>query len=223
MNLINTKQQDIVQNIGLLGGTFDPIHYGHIKPVIAAAQWLGLDEVKLMPAHIPPHKNNTFANAQQRLAMVELVCQQYSMLTYDARELKRNQPSFTVTTLKEIKKDQPNSRLFFFIGMDSLINFTTWHNYQEILHYCHLVVSTRPNYQLAQLDTIGKNFLAQHRVNSPEQAKAHAAGHILLAPDYFYPISSTQIRAQLQQQNYPSEHLPEVVLNYIIEQKLYNG
>ena len=223
MNLINTKQHNVVENIGLLGGTFDPIHYGHIKPVIEAAQWLGLDKVKLMPAHIPPHKNTTFANTKHRLAMVELVCQQYAMLTCDARELKRNQPSFTVTTLKEIKKEQPNTRLFFFIGMDSLINFTTWHNYQEILHYCHLVVSTRPNYQLAQLDSIGKKFLEQHRVNSPEQAKRHHAGHILLAPDYFYPISSTQIRRQLQQQNYPSEHLPEAVLNYIIKQKLYNG
>ncbi len=221
-----TKQVNLdnnAENIGILGGTFDPIHYGHIKPTLAAAKWLALDKVKLMPAHIPPHKPTTYASSKQRLAMVKLVCQQYPTFTYDARELNRNTPSFTVETLQEIKAEQPNSRLFFFIGMDSFINFCTWHHYPKILQLCHLVVSARPNYTLTNLDDLGKNLLNKHQLKSPSQAKICDAGGILLAPEYHYDISSTTIREIFNTPKIAKQHLPEAVFDYIVEQKLYNS
>jgi nicotinate-nucleotide adenylyltransferase len=215
---VNTKEK----NIGILGGTFDPIHYGHIKPALKAAQWLALDEIKLMPAHIPPHKSTTYANAKQRLAMVNLVCQQYPIFSAEPCELLRNSPSFTVDTLELLKKTHKNTRFYFFIGMDSLINFTSWHNYTKILSLCHLVVLSRPSYSLEQVDDLGKQLLNKHLTCTIDETKKVNSGHIIVAPTCHYDISSTQLRAQIKQGIIDKKHLPSTIFEYIMEQKLYS-
>ena len=88
--------------IGILGGTFDPIHFGHINPAINTAKWLELSQLILLPAHIPPHKSQTKASALHRKAMVSLVCDDYPLFKLDDRELLRSSPSYTVETLKEM-------------------------------------------------------------------------------------------------------------------------
>ena len=148
-----------LKRIAILGGTFDPIHHGHLKPAQQVANWLKLEKLVLLPAHIPPHKNGTYANASQRKAMVELVCEHDKLFHIDSRELTRTSPSYTVETLKEIKSENPHSQLFFIIGMDSLLNFTSWHQWQEILMLCHLVVNNRPQYEFASINIQTKNLL----------------------------------------------------------------
>jgi len=219
MNTVKTNQR--VETLGILGGTFDPIHYGHIKPTIKSAKVLGLSQVLLLPAHIPPHKSNTIANVQQRTAMVELACQSHSLFTVDLRELKRNSFSYTVTTLKEIKKQYPATTLCFFMGMDSLLNFTKWHHWQEILTLCHLIVNARPGYDLTQLNSATRALLALHQIDSPCEINQQSSGGILMTKHTELNISSTELRHKFKQ-NLSCQHLlPINIIDYIKSQKLY--
>jgi len=211
--------------IGILGGTFDPIHFGHINPAINAAKWLKLSQLTLLPAHIPPHKNQTTASALHRKAMVSLVCDGSPLFKLDDRELLRNSPSYTVETLKEIKKEQPQSQLFFIIGMDSLLSFTSWHQWREILSNCHLVVNARPEHSLESANDETRMLLEQFLVKNIEEIGDKPAGNIIIREHGNWSISSTQIRAKLSSQSKNkqniSDFLPESVKNYIQQQKLY--
>jgi len=206
--------------LGILGGTFDPIHYGHLQPVIESAKWLNLSKVLLLPAHIPPHKNITFASPQQRRAMVELACKEHALFTLDARELKRNSPSYTVTTLKEIKQQYPNTTLCFFMGMDSLLNFTSWYHWQEILTLCHLVVNARPGYDLSQVNDATKALLAQHQIYNVD-SKHQQSGGILITSTTELAISSTEIRKRFTKKLPCQQFMSANIIGYIKDQQLY--
>ena len=218
---VNKEQQEQIQRIGLFGGTFDPIHNGHINSAKHLAHWLALDKISIIPSHIPPHKNNTEVSALHRENMVKLVCQQQPLFTLDNRELNKKSTSYTVETLIEIKQQQPNSRLFFLIGMDSLQSFTTWHRWQDILQLTHLVVSSRPGYLLTENNQATTDLLTQYQVTDLAKTHQQQAGCILLAPISDHDISSTQIRAQLKKQASIKDLLPETVSNYINRYKLY--
>ncbi|WDE00590.1 nicotinate-nucleotide adenylyltransferase [Thalassomonas actiniarum] len=208
-------------DIGILGGTFDPIHLGHLNPARELLKWLGLDHLILMPAAIPPHKAGTSASAQQRAQMVKLACEQEQVFHCDERELKRQSTSYTLDTLLEIKKEHPHQRIFFVIGMDSLFTFTKWHKWQEILTLCHLVVNTRPGYELADMPIDTRQLLARHQVADVAALKQNLAGNIILAPESRWDISSTQIRQQLKSGRDCQHLLPAPVLAYIRQHQLY--
>ncbi|WDE03853.1 nicotinate-nucleotide adenylyltransferase [Thalassomonas viridans] len=208
-------------DIGILGGTFDPIHLGHINPAKELLRWLGLKELVLMPAAIPPHKAGTSASARQRADMVKLVCGQEKVFHCDERELKRAATSYTLATLLEIKKEHPHQRIFFIIGMDSLFTFTRWHKWQEILTLCHLVVNTRPGYETADMPADTRQLLARHQVTDVGALKQSMAGHIILAPESRWDISSTGIRQQLKSGEDCRHLLPAPVLTYIRQHNLY--
>jgi len=212
------------KRLAILGGTFDPIHNGHIIPAKNVAKWLGIDRISILPAHLPPHKNTVSASAQQRVDMVKLVCENEALFDCDERELKRTSLSYTVDTLKEIKNEHgSNSRIFFIIGMDSLLNFTQWHQWQEILTLCHLVVNCRPDYPLNNLSTATHDLLSKHRLNKEIQVKdiQTNAGYILFPPEIHLAISSTVIKAKIKAQQNCQELLTKNVLNYIEKQQLY--
>jgi nicotinate-nucleotide adenylyltransferase len=155
------------KSIAILGGTFDPIHYGHILPAQHVRTWLGVDHITLLPAHIPPHKQTTTVNSIHRTAMVRLICQHEAGFICDARELNRSSHSYTVESLKEIKAESPNTQLFFIIGMDSLHTFMQWHQWEEILTLCHLVVNTRPHYHISQLPSTTQQLVKRcHYANT---------------------------------------------------------
>ena len=211
------------KNIAILGGTFDPIHNGHIIPAKHVAQWLGIDQISLMPAHLPPHKNTVSASAQQRVDMVQLVCNNEPLFDCDQRELKRSSLSYTIDTLKEIKNSHTNTRIFFIIGMDSLLTFTQWHQWQEILTLCHLVVNCRPNYPLGTLGASTQELLAKHKLGLEFQPQyiTKDAGYILFPSNVQLEISSTAIKTRIKAQQNCQELLPENVLNYIEKHQLY--
>jgi len=207
--------------LGILGGTFDPIHYGHLKPVIDTAQWLGLSKVLLLPAHIPPHKQTTFASAQQRNNMVKLACKEHPLFSLDTRESNRNSPSYTSTTLNEIKQQYPTKTLCFFMGMDSLLNFTSWYNWQEILTLCHLVINARPGYDLNQVNNETKMLLKQHQVITPDVINKKNSGCILITTQTQVAISSTELRKNLAQNLPCQQFMPTTIIDYIKNQQLY--
>ncbi|MGL4984493.1 MAG: nicotinate-nucleotide adenylyltransferase, partial [Plesiomonas sp.] len=127
--------------IGLYGGTFDPIHRGHIEPVSALATEIGLTQVRLLPNNLPPHRPQPHANAQQRADMVALVCQQYPLFVPDLRELAHSNPSYTINTLEDIRQEIGTEQpLAFIIGQDSLLSLPTWHRWQALLGVAHLIV-----------------------------------------------------------------------------------
>jgi len=208
--------------IGLLGGTFDPIHKGHIEPAKHVFTQFHLDKILVIPAHKPPHKNTTQAATEHRVNMAEIVCNNETCFTLDTREINRTSISYTIDTLKEINIEFPNSELFFIMGMDSLLSFTRWHLWQNILKRCHLVVNTRPGYNLLSLNTETKALLNQHYISVPDYQKKideylgdknsgsviKKAGYIFLHNAELVSISSTEIR-----NNLASEHLQNQLLN----------
>ncbi|MFT4925262.1 MAG: nicotinate-nucleotide adenylyltransferase, partial [Phenylobacterium sp.] len=112
----------MTQPIAILGGTFDPIHYGHLKPAEQILHALDFAEIRLMPSHKPPHKKGTNATSEQRAEMVKLACQDIPGFTVDLRELERHDPSYSVVTLQTIRQTQPDTPLCFLMGMDSLLS-----------------------------------------------------------------------------------------------------
>lgn len=222
-----------MNNIGILGGTFNPIHLGHTLPAKAVATYLSLDKVLLIPANIPPHKNTPNISATQRAAMVKLACDDDPLFVCDERELSRQGYSYTVDTLKELTLSYPNARLYFIMGLDSLHTFTSWHKYKEILSLCHLVVNTRPNYQLSTINQATQLLLKQHRVDDINTLRNMNSGGIFLLPNNLttkvtteenqlnIDISSSEIRQGLPlQQNY-NHLLSPKVLAFIDKNQLY--
>jgi nicotinate-nucleotide adenylyltransferase len=216
-------------SIGILGGTFDPIHLGHTLPAKAVADYLSLTKVLLIPANIPPHKATPNVSAKQRAEMVHLACSTEHSFICDERELKRDGNSYTVDTLKELAKEFPQQTLYFIVGLDSLLTFTQWHKYEEILSLCHLVVNTRPNYQLNNLDPATTALLTNHQIHDINELKKHKSGGILLLPstlpsynDHLHlDISSSDIRQKIANKQDYQQRLAPRVLTFINKNKLY--
>ncbi|MCW8831744.1 MAG: nicotinate-nucleotide adenylyltransferase [Colwellia sp.] len=228
-------------DIGILGGTFDPIHLGHTEPAKVVADYLSLDKVLLIPANIPPHKATPNVSAKQRAEMVTLACADEKRFYCDQRELNRTGNSYTVDTLKTLKQSYPKQRLFFIIGLDSLLTFTRWHKYQEILSLCHLVVNSRPNYQLACFNQDTELLLANHQANTLAALNEKDSGGIIFVPSTVedfnlnkgskplscikqkinLDISSTDIRARLANNQSCKHLLADKVLAFINKNQLY--
>ena len=209
------------QRIGVLGGTFDPIHYGHITPAIENAKWLSLDQLHLLPAHIPPHKEQTTVNAEHRKAMVELVCQQFPTFKLDARELLKHSPSYTVESIKDISEQYQDAQVFFIIGMDSLLTFTSWYQWQDILNHCHLVVNTRPEYDVNKLSETCYESLSPYFINELNELGSTKSGKVIFHQHANIDISSTAIRQELKANIFDEKKLLPNVINYIQQHQLY--
>lgn len=225
---MSESQQDVntlQTNIGVFGGSFDPIHLGHTQLATHVANELGLSEILLIPAYISPHKTSKAlapnASAKQRSTMVDLVCQQNSLFTLDERELVRAGHSFTLDTLRELKLSYPTKTLYLIIGMDSLINFDRWHGYQEILTLCHVVVNTRPNYDVEQLKPNVMALVNKHQETKLDKLKKSLAGKIYFTQPKLVDISSTEIRQRLKQQKDCQQQLQIEILEFIHKNKLY--
>ncbi|MBI6548370.1 nicotinate-nucleotide adenylyltransferase [Xenorhabdus lircayensis] len=206
----------------LFGGTFDPIHYGHLRPVEALAQLVGLKQVILLPNHVPPHRPQPEATSQQRLEMVRLAVQDNPLFIVDTRELERQTPSYTIETLKSFRQEVGEQRpLAFIIGQDSLQTIHTWYQWEELLDVCHLLVCSRPGYQ-SQLSTPEmQQWLEKHQVDTPFSLSQKTHGYIYLAATPLLNISATDIRQRHHQGLSCGDLLPPSIQNYIDSRGLY--
>lgn len=218
---MNTTSAKKIKNTLLMGGTFDPIHLGHTQPAEETALWLGADKIALIPAHIPPHKSSTHATANQRSEMAALVCQSHSLFELDTRELQRDTHSYTVDTLEAIKNEQPENRLHFIMGTDSLFSFTHWKHWQKILTLCHLVVNIRPGYSHQRLEDSLCSELHSRVVHSITELEKYETGKIILHECTALDISSTQIRHNIKSGQQYSQSVEQTVYKYIEQQQLY--
>ena len=206
----------------IYGGTFDPIHYGHLKSVEALATQAALHRVTIMPNNVPPHRPQPEADSQQRKTMVELAIAGNSLFRLDARELMRSTPSWTVETLEQVRAEQgPLQPLAFIIGQDSLLSLQRWHRWESLLGLCHLLVCQRPGYPVAMETAEQQRWLERHSTALVDELHAAPAGKIYLAQTPMYDISATAIRQRLAQ-NLPCDELvPAPVLAFIQQHNLY--
>lgn len=212
----------IHQAIALYGGTFDPIHYGHLRPVEALSGLIGLKEVIWLPNNIPPHRPQPEASSQQRLEMVQLALEPYSSFKVDTRELEKPTPSYTIETLRDFRKEIGDKQpLAFIIGQDSLLSINTWHQWDKLLDVCHLLVCARPGYQTHFENTQMQTWLTQHQTKQQEDIHCLPSGKIFLADTPLYNISATDIRARHKAGLNCHDLLPNSVEDYIRQQQLY--
>lgn len=213
---------DMKQLHALFGGTFDPVHYGHLKPVEALANLIGLSKVTIMPNNVPPHRPQPEANSQQRKTMVELAIADKPLFALDERELMRDEPSYSADTLQAWRQEHgEQASLAFIIGQDSLLTFPSWHRYDTILDNCHLIVCRRPGYALTMSEEAHQHWLDVHLTTRVEDLHTLPAGKIYLAETPWFDISATQIRQRLAHNEPCDDLLPTVVLDYIHQQGLY--
>ena len=215
------------QAITLFGGTFNPPHWGHIKPLKQAMQALDIKTVGLMPCNIPPHKSTLNISNEHRLAMLEIICKQDPSLYVESIELDNEDVSFTINTLLKLKKTHQQP-LLFVMGSDSFQNLETWHRWREILQVCNIIVLNRDNRPLKKLQEVTQYIsCGPHDAVSLADKQALTINNGIVVSCHFptVAVSSTQIREKLEQQDYrdldAGDILPLEVLNYIKQHQLY--
>jgi nicotinate-nucleotide adenylyltransferase len=209
--------------IGVLGGTFNPVHYGHLRSALEIVEHLQLAQLRLMPCALPPHREAPACSAVHRAAMVELAVAAEPSLSCDPRELQRPGKSFTIDSLVELRQELGDGHsLCLVMGCDAVLNITSWHRWQELLDWAHVVVIARPGWQLPDAGPVA-NWLRQHRLDNHHGLRARAAGGITIEELRPLAISSTEIRALLAAGRSARYLLPESVLDYIHTHHLYHG
>jgi nicotinate-nucleotide adenylyltransferase len=211
----------MIKHIGILGGTFDPVHNGHIACANYVQQHCTLDEVRLMPCHLPPHRATPGVSSEQRAAMVQLAISPYPQLKLERLELNKPSASYTADSLQLLSEQEPGSRFYFIIGMDSLCYFRSWKSWPDILKLAHLLVCQRPGY--SQQDGDAPALLQQFGITSQIELRQRQSGGIMLLANPLTDISASEIRQQLQQEQSAVKTLDPAVLNYIQTQQLYQA
>ena len=200
--------------MGVFGGTFDPIHYGHLRTAFEVLQALRFTEVRFMPCGTPPHRGTPVASAGERLAMVRAATEGQHGFVVDDRELSRDGPSYSVDTLAALRGEFPLRPIALIIGMDAFLGLPKWYHWQEILQLAHIVVAHRPGWKAPDIGPLGE-LLAErgtHRIGDLHQAKS---GHIYILDVTQLEISSTDIRELVAAGRDPRFLMPDLVRDYI--------
>lgn len=204
------------QAIGILGGTFDPVHFGHLRLAQEVANALALHSVRFMPGGTPPHRGTPQSSAADRLAMVKLAIIDNPLFTLDDRETLRSGPSYTFDTLRELRTELgPACPLVLIMGADAFLAFNTWHRWREIFDLAHIAVAHRPGTALADIkDELLAREFAQRVVSSNDSGAVHrtACGVIAVVPITALDISATAIREAIQARRSVRYLLPDAVI-----------
>lgn len=202
--------------IGINGGTFDPIHFGHLRPALEVLMSLGLDEVKFVPSYHPVHREKPVVSALHRCEMVKLAIQRQPMFTLDTTEVDRQGASYMVDTLASLKQQNVDATLVLMMGTDAFANFHQWHQWQEILQIVNIVVMKRPSCQKDYSDA-SMQILNNHRVT---QLSA-VFGQIIELSVTQLDLSATALRGFLQKNEAVDYLMPASVVKYIKQYNLY--
>lgn len=213
-----TQPHQTNPRIGIFGGTFDPIHNGHLACARAVLAHCRLDSIRLMPCHLPPHRATPGVSSEQRADMVALAIANEPQMALEPLELKLPQPSYTVNSLTYLKQQHPEATLCFVIGMDSLQYFRRWRQWQHLLQLAHLIVLRRPGYH----DNTGDApWLLQQYGGDLSHIRQKDAGVIHLMDNADFPESATFIRQHLATSPEVQSMLAPAVWQYIQSKRLY--
>lgn len=210
----------MLNSLAIMGGTFDPIHIGHLRSALEARELLGCDELRFIPCHQPPHRAEPSVSSAQRLHMIQLAIADEPGFRVDTREIEREGPSYTIDTLTELRAEiGANCALHLIIGMDAFVALDTWRRWDELLDFANLIVLQRPDSVFPQQNAVA-DLLRAHRAElNAVKGKAHGAIAVVqLTP---LPISATTIRTLIHAQRSPRYLLPDAVWQFIRAQHLY--
>jgi len=203
--------------ICLLGGTFDPVHFGHLRPSAEVQTALRLPEVRFVPAARPPHRAPPVAGAEHRRAMLELALRPYPGFLLDDRELHMKGPSYTVNTLESLRRDEPGARLCLMLGQDAFNGLPTWHRWRDVLALASCLVLQRPGAARAP------DWASGLRCADADTFLAAGPGTVWYQPVTPVDISATTVRARLARGEDVSDSVPPDVLDYIQRHALYRA
>lgn len=206
--------------IGILGGTFDPVHHGHLRVALEIHARLKLEKVHLVLSARPPHRDSPTASPQQRLTLLQTAVAGEAALLADDRELRREGASYMVDTLQGLREEYTDTPLCLILGMDAFRGLPHWHEWQKIIDLAHLVVVQRPETSTPMTTTM-QQFLTQHQVDTVEQVWQRPAGTIFMQQVPALTISATKIRMLIANGGNPRYLLPDAVLDLIQSQQLY--
>ena len=205
--------------IGIYGGTFNPVHNGHLRSALDIKNQLGLSEVRLIPCRLPPHRQLPDVSGEMRLQMLQLGVAGCPGLKIDRCELDRDGPSYMVDTLAELKAQLPTETLVLIMGLDAFLGLQRWYCWQKLFDFAHVVVMTRPGYRVDALPP----DLQSRRLTDIEQLGRQDCGGLWFQPVTELAISSSHIR-QLVAQNGDARYLlPDSVLDFIKQHDLYRS
>ena len=206
--------------MGIFGGTFDPIHYGHLRTAFELLQALSLPEIRFMPAGNPPHREITVASNAKRLQTVRVAIAGQSEFTLDDREMQKRGPSYSVETLAELRREFPARSLCLIVGMDAFLGLPKWHRWRERTELAHLVVAHRPGWQAPTTGALGEMLEAKGTARARDLHEA-TAGRIYIHAVTQLEISSTDVRNLIHAGRDPRYLMPDGVCRIIHESGCY--
>ena len=206
--------------IGILGGTFDPIHYGHLRPAQEILRALDLAEIRLVPAYHPPHREPPVATAEQRLRMAELAVANLPGFRVDAREIRRGGPSYTVLTLESLREEAGARPLCLLLGVDVFRGIESWHQWERLPELANFIVVTRPGWSIPTADDL-PSWARDRLTRLPRELARFPAGRIFFQAVTPQDISATAVRAAIADGKPVSGMLPPAVFDYIRSHQLY--
>lgn len=206
--------------MGVFGGTFDPIHYGHLRTAFEVLQALRFDQVRLLPCGTPPHREPPVAPPELRVSMVRAATEGLSGFVVDERELSRSGPSYSVDTLAALRQEYPDWSIALIIGMDAFLDLPKWHQWRELLRLAHIVVAHRPGWRAPDMGPLGELLAARgtHRVDDLHDEKA---GQIYILDVTQLEISSTEVRELVAGGRDPRFLMPDTVRDIVRSSRCY--
>jgi len=211
---------------GLFGGTFNPIHCGHLKAAEEVLKYFSLDRIFFIPSYIPPHKNKKeVVSAQHRLKMVEIACKSQPKFQVSEVEARKPEPSYSIVTLKKLKEIFPGDKFYFIVGSDAFLEIETWRDYKQLLKECSFIVVSRPGFKLKSLRKVinnigGETFITPEKPLAPGEKVSVGKAVYYLEIDSV-DISSSEIREKLQAGLPITGLVPAGVEGYIHQNNLY--
>jgi len=210
----------MMEPIGLFGGTFDPIHYGHLRTAFELWQSLMLAEVRFLPSGSPPHRHETYASAELRLAMVKAAVADHPAFVVDDREVRRTGLSYSVDTLTELRNENPDRSLCLLLGMDAFLGLPSWHRWRDLLDLTNVVVVNRPGWKAPASGPLGE-VMVDRGTGSIRDLHEHKAGRIYVHAVTQLEISSTELRQLIVAGRDPRYLVADPVRRIIIETGCY--
>ena len=206
--------------IGIFGGTFDPIHYGHLRTALELLQRLSLTEIRFVPCADPPHRETTPTAGASRLEMVKAAGAEQPSFVVDDREFKREGPSYSVETLRSLRSEYPSVSLCLLMGMDAFLGLPEWYRWEELTELAHLVVAHRPGWLAPEQGALGEVLLER---GTDEVTSLHDSqcGRVFVTPVTQLEISATELRTSLGAGLDPKFLMPDSVRTMIIESGCY--
>ena len=216
------------ERIGLLGGTFDPVHAGHLRAAAEVRRRFGLDRILFIPSFSPPHKGRgALASADDRYRMVELACAGDPHFIPSRLEVDEKQTSYSVRTVEKVRRASPDAWVFFILGVDAFLEIATWREAERVLEECSWIVTTRPGFRLeAAGGVLGGRLKSRLHAMAADKTADEASfgpGRIFLVPIPALDVSSTEIRRRVRAGEAIRGLVPADVEAYIQDRGLYRS